>query len=151
MHDPSNEEDLDCYRRSESSRDLKTQSGHPESNVQGVSPTATKGVNQPDGVTQTTEHTSNDRPHRAMKRPGYLKDCYCTANVDYTCAVIPTMPENYEQATNSADAERWKAAMNVEIDTLIENYAWEIVPLPDNRTETKRKMGVHDEKKQTGR
>jgi hypothetical protein len=139
VHDMSNEDDLNCYHHNETVRDPRTPSEYSESNVQGNSSTTTEGVNQPDDVIQTVEPTGNDRPHRETKRPGYLKDYYCTANVDYACTVIPTMPENYEEATNSAEAERWKAAMDVEINTLIENDTWEIVPLPHDRTETKGK------------
>ena len=52
------------------------------------------------------------------------------------------IPETYEQAINSDEAEYWKAAMDAEMNTLIKNGTWELTPLPPTRTETRGKW-VH--------
>ena len=83
------------------------------------------------------EQEIQGRPQRGVKRPEYLKDYYCTTNVDYACTAIPVIPETFEQAISSPDAEHWKAAMDAEINMLTENHTWEIKPLPSDRVETK--------------
>jgi len=79
------------------------------------------------------------RPQRNVKPPAYLTDYHCTVNVDYACAALTMIPETFEQAINSNDAEYWKAAMNAEINMLNENETWEVTTLPPDRTETKGK------------
>ena len=44
-----------------------------------------------------------------------------TAQQMLTTNVVTMIPETYEQAINSDDAEYWKAAMDAEMNTLIEN------------------------------
>jgi len=68
-----------------------------------------------------------------------LKDYSCTTNVDYACTAVPTIPETYEQAITSPDAEHWKAAMDAEINMLTDNDTLEVTSLPPDRTETKGK------------
>jgi hypothetical protein len=139
VHDPTDDEELDYYSRNKPVRDLKLQPEHCESSGEDINSATPGGEEQPGDITQTTDCVDGDRPHRETRKPGYLKDYYCTVNVDYACTVLPMVPENYEQAMSSADAEQWKEAMNAEINTLVENDTWEIVPLPLDRTETKGK------------
>jgi len=79
------------------------------------------------------------KSQRDVKSPAYLNDYYCTVNVDYACTAVTMIPETYEQAINSDDAEHWKAAMDAEMNMLTENDTWEVMPLPPGRTETKGK------------
>ena len=44
-----------------------------------------------------------------------------TAQQMLTTNVVTMIPETYEQAINSDDAEYWKAAMDADMNTLIEN------------------------------
>lgn len=86
--------------------------------------------------------TSSNRPRRETRLPPYLKDNYdlsSTATIDYACSIVPRIPNTYEEAIKSPEAEKWKAAMNAELSTLRENNSWEVVPLPDGRTQTKGK------------
>jgi hypothetical protein len=134
IHDSSSEEDLNCHELIRDSRVLPEQC---ETIMKDLNP-ITADENQSDDVTPT----SISLPHWETKKLDYSRDYYCTVTVDYACAVIPTIPENYKQAISSTDAEWWKAAMNLEVDTLVENDTWEIVPLPCDCTEMKGKW-VH--------
>jgi len=95
---------------------------------------ADHGISEPDD-TQTAE----GRPCREVKPPEYLKDYYCTTDIDYACTAIQMIPETYEQAITSDDAKYWKVAMDAEINMLTENDTREITPLPPDRNETKGK------------
>jgi len=56
--------------------------------------------------TESVEDTEPQRKsQRHIKPPVYLSDYQCSANVDYACAAISMIPETYEQAINSDDAE----------------------------------------------
>ena len=95
---------------------------------------------------QSNQHNNNElqsanerRPQREVRVPRYLADYYMTAStsIDYAYSVIPEIPLSYEEAIASRDAEKWKAAMDIEIDTLSTNETWELTPLPQDRKETK--------------
>ena len=88
-----------------------------------------------DSAPETT--IAEKRPQRDIQPPKHFKDYYLTANVDYAYAVIPTIPTTYEEAIKSEDAEKWKAAMDNEIQSLNHNKTWDVIPLPENRVETK--------------
>ena len=59
-----------------------------------------------------------------------------STSIDYAYSVIPEIPQSYEEAIASPDAEKWKAAMDIEINTLNANETWELTPLPQDRKET---------------
>jgi len=42
-------------------------------------------------------------------------------------------PDSYEEAVNSTDADKWKKAMKIEIDSLNKNNTYELVDLPDRK------------------
>lgn len=79
----------------------------------------------------------NERPRREPKLPKHLADYHLYTSIDYAYSVIPGIPYTYEEALLSDHSNQWKAAMDAEMNTLLDNNTWEIKPLPDNRTETK--------------
>ena len=95
------------------------------------------GENEPKTPTieETIQH--NTRPQRDTGPPKHLNDYYLTASVDYAYTAIPCVPNTYDEAVQSKDADKWKVAMDNEIKTLKDNKTWDLTPLPDNRTETK--------------
>ena len=66
-----------------------------------------------------------------------MNDYYLTASVDYAYTAVPCIPNSYDEAVHSIDAEKWKAAMDNEINTFMDNKMWELTPLPENCSETK--------------
>lgn len=45
----------------------------------------------------------------------------------------PEEPASYNRATTGTDSQMWKSAINAEMDALMRNKTWEVVPRPDNR------------------
>ena len=72
-------------------------------------------------------------PTRSRRPPSYLKDYYCSVNIDYACATLIDIPQTYEEAVASQDADKWKAAMDTEVNTLEQNTTWDITTLPEDR------------------
>ncbi|XP_067927954.1 uncharacterized protein [Watersipora subatra] len=88
----------------------------------------------------STENTETPRrSSRERKPPTCLTDYQLTTSVDYAYAAIPFIPKTYDEAVNSEDASKWKAAMNKEMITLTNNDTLDIKPLPKDRTERKGK------------
>ena len=54
-------------------------------------------------------------------------------DVDFCCSANTFVPKTYKQAVTCADADRWKEAMDDEINSLYENNTYEIVPLPEGK------------------
>ena len=95
------------------------------------------GENEPETPAIEDETQRNARPQRDTGPPKHLSDYYLTASVDYAYAAILNIPSTYEEAVQSKDAYKWKAAMDKEINTLMDNETWDLTPLPENRTVTK--------------
>ena len=74
---------------------------------------------------------------RATRRPRYLDDYVCYKIT--TSKTVPLVPMTYEEAIQSPEANYWKQAMKAEVDSLVTNDTYELVPLPPGRTETKGK------------
>ena len=70
------------------------------------------------------ENDSSTRRHR--NPPSYLRD--------YVCMMSSTkIPTSYNQAMSSNDADEWKQAMDDEINSLIVNKTYDLVPLPEGK------------------
>ena len=70
------------------------------------------------------ENDSSTRRHR--NAPSYLRD--------YVCMMSSTkIPTSYNQAMSSNDADEWKQAMDDEINSLIVNKTYDLVPLPEGK------------------
>ncbi len=51
----------------------------------------------------------------------------------------PYVPINYNDALTCPESEKWKAAIQDEYDSIMDNKTWQIVPLPKNRKAIKGK------------
>ena len=54
-------------------------------------------------------------------------------------SVNGNVPLSYEEAILSADAEKWKAAIQNEFKSLVEDKTWDLVVLPSGKSLTKGK------------
>ena len=95
------------------------------------------GENEPEASAIEDETQWNARPQCTTGPPKHLSDYYLTASVDYAYSAILNISSTYEEAVQSKDAYKWKAAMNKEINTLTDNKTWDLTPLPENCTVTK--------------
>ena len=43
-------------------------------------------------------------------------------------------PQTYEEALKGPHSKAWQDAINMELQALLNNNTWEILPLPPNRT-----------------
>ena len=71
------------------------------------------------------------RPPRKKIPPKRLED-YAYCNID-SCYKVSNVPNTYNQAIKSADAELWMEAMDSEMKSLNENRTFTIIPLPKDR------------------
>ena len=93
---------------------------------------------------------TNSRPKRNTKVPSHLKDYVVGAeldnvacvqdygieqfeNVDFCFKTNITVPKTYKQAVASNEAEKWRDAMKEEIDSLLQNDTYTLVPLPEGK------------------
>ena len=74
-------------------------------------------------------------PRRVRKPPAYLAD-YTTdqmfTSIDY-CYRVSNFPETYEQAINSPDSDKWRAAMQEEMTSLTDNDTFTLTALPEGK------------------
>ena len=47
-----------------------------------------------------------------------MEDYSCSVSIDYALMTLVNIPTTYYQAVASQDAEKWKAAMQSEIDAI---------------------------------
>jgi len=66
---------------------------------------------------QTTPTIPTDRPKRNAGPPKHLADYYTMATVDYAYAATQLIPSSYDEAINSENSDKWKAAMDNEVTT----------------------------------
>ena len=72
-------------------------------------------------------------PMRERNPPPCLKD-YACAHVDHAFNV-KDVPNSYnDAAVKSEESSKWKDAMQEEMNSLVENDAFEVVPLPENQS-----------------
>ena len=79
-------------------------------------------------------------PIRARNKAAYLGEYVVKSVVDNTlnhtvdyCYRTNDIPTCYSEAVSSPDATNWKRAMDNEIDTLINNETYILIPPPPNR------------------
>jgi hypothetical protein len=88
-----------------------------------------------------TNRSKSPRPVRVRGAPSCYKDFY----IPHTFAGmassvrVPDDPANYAEAIQSPEAAKWKAAIQVEYDSLMKNETWHLVPLPPGRDPVKCK------------
>ncbi|GKA69739.1 retrotransposon protein, putative, ty1-copia subclass, partial [Tanacetum coccineum] len=49
---------------------------------------------------------------------------------DFVSFVVENEPTSYREVVNSSEGPRWKEAIKSDIDSLLQNYTWELVDLP---------------------
>lgn len=49
---------------------------------------------------------------------------------DFLTYMLESEPQNYQEAVNSSEGPQWKEAIESEIDSILQNYTWELVNLP---------------------
>ena len=104
-------------------------------------------------TTNETDQRQEDRryPRRERHMPKYLED-YVNSSVDY-CYRLTEIPNNFNEAIHSRDANSWKIAMKEELDSLRENNTYELTTLPEDRKAIKSrwvfavKLGPDDEER----
>ena len=88
-------------------------------------------------VDSPTENITSAHPFRERRPPAYLSD-YTTgeefSDSEYlnSCATT-NVPKTYEEAISCPAAEKWKAAMKKELDSLQENNAYILTNSPENK------------------
>ena len=80
-------------------------------------------------------------PRRERQEPKrYINEQTSTSVLmTYATKVLYEIPDTYREAVNSPESDQWERAMNEEIRALEENETWELVELPQDRTEIKGK------------
>ena len=70
---------------------------------------------------------------REKKRPTHLDDYVCSSiDLCYTLSSY-VIPSKYSEAMQSDESEKWKEAMDTEIESLAENETFDLVPLPEGK------------------
>ena len=75
-------------------------------------------------------------PDRNRRQPEHLRDYVVedqVCNVDFCYIENICIPNTYEEAVQSLEADNWKEAMDDEINSLQENEMYMIVPLPKDK------------------
>ena len=75
-----------------------------------------------------------DRDRRYPPRYNdYIMDDKVNLSVDYICKAVFGVPNTYEEAMQGPEADKWKQAIEEEMNSLIENDTFEETSLPENR------------------
>lgn len=99
------------------------------------------------GVTTASEESASDLPPCSASRPVRSTRSkppvrYADYEIDYgllTQENIIVEPTTYDQAMSGPQAEQWRAAMQCEYDSLMENDVWKLVDRPPGENVIKSK------------
>ena len=81
------------------------------------------------GPSQQHESIATDRPRRTIKRPARYDDM-----VAYALQIVAdNVPTTYAEAIISSEAQKWKDAMNDEMQSLLKNHTWKLADLPEGK------------------
>ena len=75
-------------------------------------------------------------PTRTRNKPSFNGQDKLDDNLSYTidcCYKLANIPADYQQAIESPEANKWQEAMDAEINALIDNDTFELVPCPKDR------------------
>ena len=78
---------------------------------------------------QQHESIATDRPKRAIKRPARYDDMVAYA-LEIAADNVPT---TYNEAVKSSEAQKWREAMNDEMQSLLKNQTWKLADLPKGK------------------
>ena len=71
------------------------------------------------------------RPRRETRKPAWFEDM-----VTYAFPVVEEgIPQTFLEANSSPDKEKWKKAMDEEMQSLLKNHTWKLVRLPKGKKE----------------
>ena len=84
-------------------------------------------------------------PTRDRVRPKYLDDYLTGEDIDDAiddtanctidfCYGLANVPQSYQDAISSPEANKWRDAMSEELNALWDNKTYELTPLPEGRT-----------------
>ena len=90
---------------------------------------------------QRNNAKNGEKPKRTSKKPKYLNDYYLNDDDNDNLCMIThccysakfDVPKTYSQAISSNDKHKWNEAMEKEMNALVENDTYDIVPLPKSR------------------
>ena len=80
-----------------------------------ISPQIEENEPETPAIEEKTQHNSS--PQREAGPSKHLYDYHLTASVDYAYAAILCISNTYDEAVHAKDADKWKAAMDNEINT----------------------------------
>ena len=75
-------------------------------------------------------------PTRTRNKPSFYGQDKTDDNLSYTidyCYKLANIPADYQQAIESPEANKWKETMDAEMNALIDNDTFELVPCPKDR------------------
>uniref|UniRef100_A0A1A8B2B7 Retrovirus-related Pol poly from transposon TNT 1-94 n=1 Tax=Nothobranchius furzeri TaxID=105023 RepID=A0A1A8B2B7_NOTFU len=118
-------------------RVVKTSSSHKDESDGETS--EEKWKQNPD--TNQAAGTNRRYPERTRKKPEYLKDYVSKgednddqgAYIDYCYRATCGMPITYNDAIESPNSDKWKAAMDEEMHSLLENDTYTLTDLPKGK------------------
>ena len=74
---------------------------------------------------------SISRPRREIRKPTRFEDM-----VAYAFPVVEEgIPQTFLEANSSPDKEKWKKAMDKEMQSLVKNHTWKLARLPKGKKE----------------
>jgi len=76
----------------------------------------------------TPEPIAVARPRREIRKPARFTDM-----VAYALPVVDDIPITYQEAMQSLESDKWKSAMDEEMQSLLKNNTWELVQLPKGK------------------
>ena len=107
-------------------------------------PLLESAIQQQVSDSSTPEHQAastdmRQHPQRERSKPQYLSDYVTNVTEEsfiYSCNKVShiSVPISYDQAIQSPQSEKWKLAMDDEMNSLHENETYELAPLPEGRT-----------------
>ena len=77
---------------------------------------------------QQQESIAVNRPRREIQKPARFSDM-----VAYALPVVDEVPFTYREAIRSSENEKWKRAMDDEMQSLQKNQTWKLIQLPRNK------------------
>ena len=97
----------------------------------------------PDSSEAISEHEEQEQaecaiPHvrqstRERRELAWHSEYIMEGNVAYCLLTEDGEPSNFHEATNSQEASLWMVAMQEEIEALLKNKTWNLVPLPQGK------------------
>ena len=76
----------------------------------------------------TPEPVAVARPRREIRKPARFTDM-----VAYALPVVDDIPITYQEAMQSLESDKWKSAMDEEMQSLRKNNTWELAQLPKGK------------------